>query len=721
MEEKQMDLEAPLLSVRRFSAGPSASPTLLAEEEGEARPPPPRRASLPYYKSDLKSGPVRVPGVVPFVWEQTPGLPKNGARSAVDGGGKVMMVSKLPHGRIQNGKGGNLLRDGLAPSVKIGSSVRTRKAVTFVPDAGTANSYESSEDVPRIVVDERVEKFEKKDKVENADRIEMPVKAENMEEIEVEETVENEERIEKAEKVEKKLEKQPVSASENHNKEDDVEEDAFSDALDTLSRSESFFMNCSVSGISGIPDVANLSGSFLKDPELRDFMIERFLPAAQAMASDSPHYTFKKSAAPPREATKLLEMAETSGPARRPVPVPLQKNSTYLEQYANELEEEGTYDEDNEDEECYDDTGHFPSKGCGLLPQFCLKSSFCLLNPVPGMKVRGGHLPPARGKTGSPQIKNVYPVSLVQVEELSWEAAYGKKLCQEHSPQKEVIGKLRSESDTLAADCSSTFGNSAATGGTTPDKNDGHPSTVHEGKDSVRILSRESNCSKITGSDAGEQSIGSYGEINHSNRMGSESMSSLLDKTLRVDSGNRPGSSDSKASSFYTVNDTRSMMTSGEIGIDSWSSWSRESIVSGANKKNALQPEVSTLSMPVSLFPSERLNNGNMDIDDNRNCGNDSEPLHLKSNISPLLSLLPPPLPKSPSESWLSRTLPSISSKNPAPQSLLGIQLRNRKQTVQTPSNDVKQEKNIRPSRPRRRQIRFAEVLAKPDSQISEI
>ncbi|KAG6483565.1 uncharacterized protein LOC122014595 isoform X1 [Zingiber officinale] len=716
MEEKKMDLEAPLLSVRRFSAGPSASPTLLPEEEGEARPPPPRRASLPYYKSDLKSGPVRVPGVVPFVWEQTPGLPKNGARSAVDSGGKVMKVPKLPPGRIQNGKGGNSFRDALAPAVKVGSSVRTRKAVTFAPDAGTANSYESSEDVPKIVVDERVEKIEKENKVENADRIEMPVKTENMEEIEVEETVESEERIEKAEKVEKKLEKQPVSASENHNKEDNVEEDAFSDALDTLSRSESFFMNCSVSGISGIPDVAKFSGNFLKDPELRDFMIERFLPAAQAMSSDSPHYTFKKSAAPPRAATKLLERVETSDPAKRP-PIPLQKNYAYPEQYAKELEEEDTYDEDNEDgedEECYDDTGHFPSKGCGLLPQFCLKSSFCLLNPVPGMKVRGRHLPSARGKSGSPQIKNVYPISLVQVEELSWEAVYGKKLGLEHSPQKEVIGKL-SESDTLTADCSSAFGNSVATGGTTPDKNDGHPSTVHERKDSVGILSRESNCSKIDGSDAGEKSSGSYREINHSNQIGSESMSSLLDKTLRVDSGNRPGSSDSKASSFYAVSDTRSMMSSGEIGIDSWS---RESIVAGADKKNALQPEVTKVSMPISLFPSKRLNNGNMDVDDNRNRGNDSEPLHLKSGINPLLSLLPPPLPKSPSESWLSRTLPSVSSKNPTPQSLLGIQLQNRKQTVQTPSNDVKQETNIRPSRSRRRQIRFAEVLSKPDSQI---
>ncbi|KAG6526904.1 uncharacterized protein LOC122040437 [Zingiber officinale] len=701
MEDKQIDLEAPLLSVRRFSAGPAASPT----EEGERRPPPPRRASLPFYKSDLKSGPVRVPGVVPFVWEQTPGLPKTAAGSDAIGDGKMMKAPKPPPGRIiHNGKCGNSSRGDVALVLKVGSSVRTRKAVTFAPDAGTAKSYESLEVVPKIVAEEKVERTEKEEKAETANRIEMPRKAE------ITKKVENEEKIEKTDqKVEKKLEKLPVSVAETRNEDDDDEDDAFSDALDTLSRSESFFMNCSVSGISGSTNAAKLSDSFPKDPEARDFMIERFLPAAQAMATDSPHYTLKKAAVPPREATKLLERAAVTDPARKPAPIPLQKSYTYLEQYAKELEEEDSYDEDDEDN--YDDAGHFPSKGCGLLPKFCL------LNPIPGVKVRGGRLSLPRGKTASPQNKNAYPLSLARVEELSWEAVYRKKLGQEYSPLTEAISKSRSESDSLTADCSSAFANSA-TGGTTPDKNDGHPLGVHERQDSVGILSRESNCSKIDSFEAGEQSIDSCRKINHSSGMGSESMSPSLDKTLRVDPEHRPGSSESKASSFNTVNDTRSMISSCEISIDSWS---RESIFAGANEKKVLQPEVSKVSEPISPFSSEKLNNGNMNVDSNKNCGNDSEPLHLKSNTNPLLSLLPPPLPKSPSESWLSRTLPSVSSKNSSPQSLLGIRLQNRRQAVEKSSNDMEQEIKTKPSKPQRRQIQFAEVLAKPESQISEI
>ncbi|XP_074592582.1 uncharacterized protein LOC141848450 [Curcuma longa] len=706
MEDKQIDLEAPLLSVRRFSAGSAASPT----EEGEGRPPPLRRVSLPFYKSDLKSGPVRVPGVVPFVWEQTPGLPKTGVGSAANGDGKMMKAPKPPPGRIiHNGKCGNTLRGDVAPVLMVGSSVRTRKAVTFAPDPGPAKSYESPEVVPKIVAEEKVEWTEKEEKAETANRIEVPRKAEIMEKIDGEEKVKNEERIEKTEKVEKKLERLPVSVAETRNEDDDEEDDAFSDARDTLSRSESFFMNCSVSGISGNPNAAKLSSSFPKDPEARDFMIARFLPAAQAMATDSPHYTLKKAAAPPREGTKLLERAAVTDPARKPAPIPLQKSYTYLEQYAKELEEEDSYDEDDEDN--YDDAGHFPSKGCGLLPKFCL------LNPIPGVKVRGERLPLPRGKTGSFQNKNAYPVSLARVEELSWEAVYRKKLGQEYSPLTEVISKSRSESDSLTADCSSAFANSAI-GGTTPDKNDGHPLGVHERNDSVGILSRESNCSKIDNFEVSDQSIDSYRKINHISGMGSESMSLSLDKTLHVDPENRPGSSESKDSSFNTVNDTRSMMSSCEISIDSWS---RESIFAGANEKKVLQPEVSKVSEPISSFSLERLNNGNMNVDSNKNCVNDSEPLHLKSNTNPLLSLLPPPLPTSPSESWLSRTLPSISSKNSSPQSLLGIQLQNRKQTVKKSSNDMKQETKIKPSKPRHRQIRFAEVLAKPESQISEI
>lgn len=49
---------------------------------------------------------------------------------------------------------------------------------------------------------------------------------------------------------------------------------------------------------------------------------------------------------------------------------------------------------------------------------------------------------------------------------------------------------------------------------------------------------------------------------------------------------------------------------------------------------------------------------------------------------------LPPPLPESPSDSWLWRTLPTVASKGSTPLPFLGIQLGRRKQTMRASSTD---------------------------------
>ncbi|RRT60243.1 hypothetical protein B296_00023708 [Ensete ventricosum] len=615
MEDKKIDLDAPLLSVRRFSAGavaaPSPTPSASNGEEGDQRPPPPRRSSLPFYKSDLKSGPVRVPGVVPFVWEQTPGQPKDGpVRSS---NVKPLVMPKPPPG----------------------NSVRTRKAVTFASGYVTARSSESPKDDPKIV---------------------------------------EEENVEKKEEVVKKPEHQSVLTVDNREEEleeDDDDNDAFSDALDTLSRTESMFMNCSVSGLSGVPEAAKLSGRLPKDPPVRDFMMERFLPAAQAMACESPQYTFRKATAPPREAIKPAERVVIST-NRRPAPILYQNKPDYIPHYAKELEQVDSY---ADDEEYYEDAGNLSSKACGLLPKFCLKSSFCLLNPVPVMKP-------------------------------SWGTVFRHKLEQEHQPQVAELSRFRSESDSLTPDGSSPYRHSV----TSPYQSEGPPTSLHEEKGFLGVVSGESKSSKTDGSDVGEKVFKNHREINHSSRMGSGSMSPALEKTLYVDVENRPGSSDSKSSSFNTVKDTRSMTSSGEVGTES--KRMEETFVAKVHERDALHPEVCKVAEPVLPFTLKKLNHGYINGDTDLKHGyNDSDPPNMKSNQNPLQSLLPPPLPKSPSESWLSRTLPSVASKVPAPQSLLGIQLHPRKQTLHVSSIDVIQETSIKPLKPQRRQIRFAEVF----------
>ncbi|XP_056845872.1 uncharacterized protein LOC108808665 isoform X2 [Raphanus sativus] len=209
MEEKQLDFNRPLLSVRR--------PTQASESESKPRSssdpltnkiPPPSSASPPVYKSDIKSGPVRNPGTVPFQWEHKPGKPKDetkpdSSQSFVE---PPRYVPKLPPGR----------------------RVRQREEASSVRKRET-----------------RVE-------------------------------------------------------------EDDAKSccDA---AADTLSRSESFFYNCSnVSGDGGT--LVEPFGALSSDRQTQDLMMGRFLPAAKALTSETP-----LSRKPPKPEEPVKEKQNKAG------------------------------------------------------------------------------------------------------------------------------------------------------------------------------------------------------------------------------------------------------------------------------------------------------------------------------------------------------------------------------------------------------------------------
>jgi len=119
---------------------------------------------------------------------------------------------------------------------------------------------------------------------------------------------------------------------------------------------------------------------------------------------------------------------------------------------------------------------------------------------------------------------------------------------------------------------------------------------------------------------------------------------------------------------------------------------------------------------PAVLMPSR--NAGSVKFDDRKISIHDASqdvPLRLKENIavkkesSPLQYLLPLPVPKSPSDSWLSRNLPSVKNKPPAP-SFLGIQVQPKKQAPWASAHP--KENDLKPPRPR--QIRFADVVERP-------
>ncbi|KAI6705401.1 hypothetical protein NL676_008363 [Syzygium grande] len=164
-------------------------------------------------------------------------------------------------------------------------------------------------------------------------------------------------------------------------KDDDDDEDAYSDAVETLSTTDSlsFPVNYSVSGLSGTDGpVVKPSGTFSVDSQTRDFIMSRFLPAARAMALEPPQYSSRKQPAvteQTRGVVKKLIVSESRPP-------PKQYSMEIVQYYKQDTWEEESVDKDEDKGEGNNDYGGISAKGCGLLPRLCL------LNPVPGMKPR---------------------------------------------------------------------------------------------------------------------------------------------------------------------------------------------------------------------------------------------------------------------------------------------------------------------------------------------
>lgn len=296
MEEKQLDFNQPLLSVRRFS---STAATSEAENKRKPDNSVPKLPPLPTYKSELKSGPIRNPGTVPFTWEKTPGRPKDETKSRSKAIERAPVAPKLPPGRKQK--------------------------------------------CPEKASEDKNSKWFQKGNVISSSQ-----------------SVSSTERNEDA---------------ESFKSQDDDDDEAYVDAVDTLSRSESFFFNCSISGVSGL-DGADWKPT-PNDSQSRDFMMGRFLPAAKAMASETPHYTTRRKTIAQEQQSRYASRV-VSTDKKRPLK-PYSPNHLPFR-----IPDERSEETDGDD---YEEFENSSAPICGLIPRFCLKSSFGLLNPLPSMRM----------------------------------------------------------------------------------------------------------------------------------------------------------------------------------------------------------------------------------------------------------------------------------------------------------------------------------------------
>lgn len=462
----------------------------------------------------------------------------------------------------------------------------------------------------------------------------------------------------------KKIESFDSSKEMMHDKEKVESEDddeAYMDALDTLSRTESSFLNCSVSGLSGFDESnAKQSGTSLMNPQTKDFMMGRFLPAAKAMTSDktseTPYYVRKKQ--PPVE-DQRRQMKDGINGDRQPQ-LRYGPSFTLYHSQAHDYKEE-----EESDDDCYD-SGNISAKICGLLPHFCLKSSVRLLNPVSAMSVRNQIpvSPVSRTRTGSFSTASCSGTdnerSTNDVSEQK--SAVGSIATQPHEDKDDVKGRAYSTYandlyDNPDVKCLSDQRNSREVDVLTPFvEKTLYIDIVHKMDSSVKIsCSLDKKPSKLQHEDVEilEQMIKQKPFVDSSLYSSETSLKPYLQRKADF---NPPHS----AEKLNNGRETKTWTSTGQA------------------------QDCYHDAMTLSKFDSDG-------VEKNRKPIPRREKLENSCKVHPEFPV-PPPLPKSPSDSWLCRTLPSLSTKNASSRAYIGTGLNPNNQSSKPLPSDSKWE-----------------------------
>ncbi|KAI3457129.1 hypothetical protein Pfo_013792 [Paulownia fortunei] len=627
MEDKKLNFNQPILSVRRYS---SIMTSQKADERkiDNALPVVPR---LPPYRSELKSGPVRNPGAVPFQWEQIPGRPKEQIKPQTQKCDRPPIAPKLPPGKYP--KANEHDSHHVTPS----TGDNKIKAVNIPHDSQTGPSLDK--------------------------------------------TTKHFERI-------KEITEESKSSDSG-----DCDE-AFVNALDTLSRSESFLLNCSMSGLTGMDDLdANTSGSFLTDSQTQEFMMGRFLPAAKALVSETPQYAPKKKSAVQEQSQQLKKkIVNQDKPTLRYGPSFAKRYSHY---HNNEEKEES-------DDDC-DQHGNLLAV-CRLLPRFCFKSSVCLLNPVPAMSVRtratmfpANRIQSRSSSAGSSiDTENEYevkPVDKIQTAEL-------KENKNSLKNEKEVLGIPEETKHTGIKSSGShrkgfkTFQELLA--------DQGSPKELDSGGSVVEKTVYVDTVHKVDNMRSGSPNTQDTG-VPGSREEDNEDNTKIMDQMHIIDSS---------VEDFKKLNDVDgeakllpNAHRCGDFNIVSSIDKSNSKsgiVIPKALEENPDSKLDSTTTEKIEVAQKEATKNIEKQLPRVVTLGNS----HERYSEFPV----PPPLPKSPSDSWLWRTLPSMSTKNASLRPYLGPQ----NHGFKARTGDIKWEAIVKSTKVHHHNLCYSEELLTP-------
>ncbi|KAL9321107.1 hypothetical protein ACSQ67_012946 [Phaseolus vulgaris] len=686
MAERKLNINAPLMSVRRGSA---TSPSLTEARKKILE----KRHSLPYHKSDATLDQVTKPVAVPFNWEHIPGRRKGNGGSEPH---PPKATSITPSPRLPPGNSTNATKQPLE---------RENKAANKFKSSNKSKSFSVSVAKVDTVKERKTEKIEK-----------------------------------------------IVESRRSNVKYDDDDDDAFSDALETLSHTESFSMNCSVSGVSGLENMsANKSGTFSTDQQTRDFMMNRFLPAAKAMTLQPSQYSSKKQSVlveqQPRDVSKLIREEKK--------PLSNRHNTAIIPYHGHGQEEES--EDEGDGNEC-DNSSDIAAKGCGLLPQLHIRNSLCLLNPVAAIKMKNQVSLPSASEVVKPnKTSHIRSFSPVPAVKKAWDAIHkNKSSSRAASPDKqEGKKKLTSESnrftysgELLPGRLSPFRRSRAAATGISPSR---RPQSPFRG---AKLLgdSKEAENYKFGKVKFHSGVLGTVQDVlSQGNKRTSYSGSLTLEKTLYIDTVSTAKLPSSNVSSLDNTRRVDTMIADLERrrGKESYSSigssQDMKQLRCAVEEKATFDTEVlnSLDSIPPSLFRILNLTakEGKTEgLTTDQNISQEPESLSLvqgtfvedskinaqqivlvndsgKYCADSVVSPLPPPLPKSPSESWLWRALPLVSVKNSFLHSSQGTQTQAKRHDCNATSGNLKWETIVKTSNLHHDHVRYSQELPTHKSQ----
>lgn len=627
MEKRQINFNAPLLSVRRYSS-PSNSSEFVKGKVTE-KPIPSRQQSLTLSKSDWEIEEVTKPGAVPFHWEQVPGKPKCEVES------QVRSVEE-PLNTIR-------CNSGEAPRLPPGR-------VSLLP-----SRYNSGERfVDQNVYMPQIEAFSFSDHASVMEKL---------------------------------------NESLNHGDESDTDsgDDGYSDALDTLSRASSSFAP---------------SGTFSVDEKTRDLMMDRFLPAAKAVVLETSQYVVKKP---------LVVNEQQKEPAKKVVSG---ERKLLLEQYGSipYYRQCTNSVESGDKDECSIMTKK-SGKLWGILPRFRVKSSMCLFNPLAVMNLKSCSMSSSasdiRKQTGKafsgPLDKNSFHVPRTK---RSHSGLLPRELLKSEKKLSSASNHFSNSFELYKSELSPLRPNRS--GSISPYRNESTKSPFREGVGFIGIHSNidDSNAKKITSS---RKLFKALQDVSKKQiyECGPDPSGNTTEKTLCMDFVNK---TELPASSLFCAKAEVPV----DISSERWKFMAgrKQMVKCNAFKSSVPETLCSHMSMPENVAGSDKdvrplectevLTEAKFCTNDENNQESDSQ---REFDPACLKSPLPPPLPKSPADSWLWQTLPSVSLGNPFSSPRLTTQFHSKKQNLKSSNTDSKWETIVKNSYLRQNHVQYSEEI----------